>query len=190
MGANTSYASQGEVGRRLGKLGTGIVYAVHFVASTSVSWGSNHWDIFLQTGESEFISLEITARAPLGREGYPCRLDILHHSGDVPRRSHKVVAVPAHGWHTVADFLDVIVQAGNHMYEFTREGRGCAGWVHDQFYLFVRADLMAADKSLEFEEAINTWWERNAPRGPSPVTHGTYRRDRRGRRLGRRSRTR
>lgn len=75
---------------------------------------------------------------------------------------------------SVGEFLDTIVRANNHRYEFTREGRGCTSWVRDQFYLFVQADLLPFGWEGEFESAISSAWVKNQPQGQWPVTYGRY----------------
>ncbi|KAB5530398.1 hypothetical protein GE09DRAFT_1193951 [Coniochaeta sp. 2T2.1] len=71
-----------------------------------------------------------------------CTLDLWHSNETILRRlsltnceelnlPHSLLSPPAPG-HSVAEFLDTVVAAGNHRYEFTREGRGCAGWVRDK----------------------------------------------------------
>ncbi|KPM43051.1 hypothetical protein AK830_g3525 [Neonectria ditissima] len=154
------------------------VSAVHIVAHSVLLNGGNHWHIYLQTGEEEFVCLEASPGAFPGREGFLARIDIVEHAYALTYRPHKIVSIPAKPGHSVASFLDAIVQADNHRYEFTREGRGCGGWVRGQFYLFVQVGLLPPGWENTFETAINVAWENEVSQGPWPVTYGTYLRDR------------
>lgn len=154
------------------------VYFVHFVAHSILENGGNHWDIFLQTGREESVRLEMVPGAFPGSEGYLGRLNIILHPYAITRHSQNLLTIPMDRRLSVANFLDAIVQADNHRYEFTREGRGCGGWVHDQFFLFVRAGLLPSGWESQFETMINTCWEDKASRGPWPLTYGTYLRNR------------
>ena len=118
-----------------------IVTLVHFVAHSVLESGGNHWVIFLETGQ-QYVRLEVVPGAYPRREGYLARLDIIHNEYRLSRRHHNLVSIPAVTGHSVADFLDAIIAADNHRYEFTREGRGCTGWVRDQLYLFVQMGLL------------------------------------------------
>lgn len=150
-----------------------IVTEVHIVAHSIVETGGNHWDIFLQTGKDS-VRLEIVPGAWPGKNGYLGRVDIIHHSYKITRRYHKRVTIPATPGHSVADFLDAVVEAGNHRYEFTQAGRGCSGWIRDQFYLFVQRGLIPSGYEREVEQAMTHAWNRNQLVGPWPVTRGTY----------------
>lgn len=162
-----------------------IVTYVHFVAHAVLQTGGNHWDIFLQTGEDQSVRLEMSPGAFPGQEGYLGRLDIILLNYALTRNSHKTVTIPAIPGHSVADFLSAIVRADNHRYEFTREGRGCTGWIRDQFYLFVQFGLLLPGWEEEFEAAINGAWNRGTLIASRSATYGTYLRDRgRGRRSG------
>ncbi|KAF7549720.1 hypothetical protein G7Z17_g6191 [Cylindrodendrum hubeiense] len=164
-----------------------IVTFVQFVAHSVLPNGGNHWKIFLQTGEHEFVQLEISPGAWPGREGYLGRLDIMDHRHMLTHNHHQTVSIPAEPGHRVVSFLDAIVRADNHRYEFTQKGRGCTGWVRDQFYLFTQAHLIPSGWESRFEAAIRTAWDTNVSLGSWPVTYGTYLRDRSGnRRQGRR----
>jgi hypothetical protein len=155
-----------------------IVYFVHFVAYSILESGGNHWNIFLETGKEESVRLEMIPGAFPGAEGYLGRLDIILHPYAMTRHSQKFLTIPMDRKYSVARFLDVIVQMDNHRYELTREGRGCGGWVRDQFYLFVRAGLLPSMWETQFESMIKMCWEDGTSRGPWPLTYGTYLRNR------------
>ncbi|KAF5709782.1 hypothetical protein FGLOB1_5768 [Fusarium globosum] len=155
-----------------------VVVTVHFVAHTIVEGGGNHWVISLQTAPRKSTRLEIVPGAYPGRVGFLGRLDIIRHPYGITRHSNKTVNIPAQPGHTVGHFLDAIVGADNHRYEFTQSGRGCGGWVRDQFYLFVQRGLLPPGWEAEFEAAINVFWVQNESRGPWPLTYGTYLRTR------------
>ncbi|KAH7303300.1 hypothetical protein B0I35DRAFT_485302 [Stachybotrys elegans] len=154
------------------------VYFAHFVAYSALENGGNHWDIFLQTAKNESVRIDMTPGAYPGSEGYLGRLDVASDRWGATCRGHKILTIPMDRRHSVASFLDAITQADNHRYEFTREGRGCGGWIRDQFYLFVGAGLLPSGWEPTFESTITVFWENEAPRSPWPVTHGTYLKDR------------
>ncbi|RSL57374.1 hypothetical protein CEP54_008330 [Fusarium duplospermum] len=101
------------------RMRNGVVTVVHFVAHSVLKNGGNHWDIFLQIGNDESVRLEIVPGAYPGREGYIGRLDIMEHKYGVTRRRHRLLSIPTDHRHSVANFIDTIVQADNHRYEFT-----------------------------------------------------------------------
>lgn len=156
-----------------------IVSLVHFVADSVIESGGNHWFILLETGNS-FVRLEISPGAYPGREGYIGRFDIIHHGYGLTKHHHKDVAILSSGRHSVADFLDTIVNTGNHHYEFTREGRGCTGWVRDQFYLFVEMGLLPPGREQDVETALTSAWVNGTSQGPWPITLGRYLRHKKG----------
>lgn len=164
-----------------GRIRSRIVSFVHFVAHSTLESGGNHWDIFLETDEGRSVSFEMTPGAFPGREGFLGRLDIIHHPNPFPGVCHKAVSIPAQPGSSVANFLDAIVQADNHRYEFTREGRGCTGWVRDQFHLFAQVGLLPSGSESTVEAAITTAWEKHVSKGLWHVTYGTYLRSRGGR---------
>ena len=157
------------------------VTMVHVVAHTVVQGGGNHWDIFLQTGEVESVRLEVVPGNP-GREGNLARLEIMRHAYASTHHGQKTISITATPGYTVGNFLDTIVRADNHRYEFARGGGGSSGWVRDQFYLFVRAGLIPPGWESVIEQAINAAWYKNKSQGPWPVTYGTYLRERSGNR--------
>ena len=53
-----------------------------------------------------------------------------------------LVTIPATAGLPVAHFIDAIIDAGNHEYDFTTEGRGCTGWILDQYHLFLQLGLV------------------------------------------------
>ncbi|KFA60698.1 hypothetical protein S40285_10272 [Stachybotrys chlorohalonatus IBT 40285] len=166
-------SSQGEIRSK-------SVFYVHLVAHTVLENGGNHWDIFLQTGVSESIRLDMTPGAFPGRYGFLGRLDITKHNYPVTTRQQKLVTIAAARRCSVGFVLDAIIQADNHRYEFTKEGRGCTSWVRDQFYLFVQIGLLPPGYEAQFEQAITTAWIGGVAHGTSKVTRGTYLRDRGG----------
>ncbi|KAG5748769.1 hypothetical protein H9Q70_008585 [Fusarium xylarioides] len=156
-----------------------VVTTVHFVAHSVLIKGGNHWDIFLQCGPDKSVRLEMVPGAFPGRVGFLARLDIILQGYGITRQSNKTVSIPplSPGL-TVGQFLDAIVGADNHRYEFTQEGRGCGGWVRDQFYLFVQCGLIPAGWEAEIEAAMKVFWIRNVNKGEWPLTSGTYLKDR------------
>ncbi|KAK1768089.1 hypothetical protein QBC33DRAFT_569131 [Phialemonium atrogriseum] len=161
-----------------------IVSAGHFIAHSVLQSGGNHWQIYLQTGKDESVCLELVPGAFPGQEGFLGRFDIVLHGYGLTRNTHKTVSISAVPGRSVADFLDAIIANDNHRYEFTQDGRGCTGWVLDQFHLFMRAGLLPPGREHDLEEAVNTAWEDGRSRGPRAVTLGTYVRDRGGGRRG------
>lgn len=156
-----------------------VVTKVHFVAHSVLRNGGNHWDIFLQCGPDLSVRLEIVPGAYPGREGYLARLDIIRHPYGMTRVSHKTVSIsPQAPGLTVGEFLDAIVRADNHRYEFTKDGRGCGGWVRDQFYLFVQCGLIPTGWEARIEAAMTVFWNENRSQGAWPLTYGTYLRTR------------
>ncbi|OIW24507.1 hypothetical protein CONLIGDRAFT_99114 [Coniochaeta ligniaria NRRL 30616] len=157
-----------------------LVTQVHIVACSVLETGGNHWVISLQTttgGEEESaVRLEIRPGAYPGRDGYIGRLDVIHSSFEMmTRHHHKLVTIPpTTPGHCVAEWLDAIVAAGNHRYEFSREGRGCTGWVRDQFYLFVETGLLPPGWEQRVEHALTSAWVDGVLQGPWPVTQGRY----------------
>lgn len=150
-----------------------IVTHVHFVAHSVLENGGNHWDVFLQTGRRS-VRLEISPGAYPGREGYIGRLDIVHNEYELTRKRHKLITIPPTPGHCVTEYLDAIIAAGHHRYEFTRDGRGCTGWVRDQFYLFVEMGLIPPGWEQQIESAMTKAWREGVSEGPWPVTQGRY----------------
>ncbi|KAF4334229.1 hypothetical protein FBEOM_11925 [Fusarium beomiforme] len=164
---------------------------VHFVADLVLQDGGNHWVIFLQCGPEASVRLEAVPGAYPGREGYLARLDIIPHSYGMARHSHKTVTIhPCTPGLTVGQFIDAIVRADNHRYEFTQAGRGCGGWVRDQFYVFIQNGLIPAGYEAQLESAIGTFWKENVAQSAWPLTYGTYLKARSNERKGKKKKTR
>ncbi|KAI0141873.1 hypothetical protein GGR57DRAFT_486340 [Xylariaceae sp. FL1272] len=169
------------------------VMLVHFVAHSVLQTGGNHWDIYLQTGDYTSVRIEMTPGAFPGRDGYLGRIDIIQHNYGITAHSHKTLTLkPTRAGLTVSSFLNAIVQADNHRYEFTKDGRGCGGWIRDQFHLFTNLNLIPSGHDRAFEEIINTYWVKNQSKGSWPLTYGTYLRTRQtgrkgGKKAGKRS---
>ncbi|KAF8863055.1 hypothetical protein BDZ45DRAFT_670672 [Acephala macrosclerotiorum] len=154
-----------------------IVTHVHFVAQTILQSGGNHWGIYLQTAPNESIRLNMDPSDVLGAKvpdhGYRGRLYIRHRDHAVTRNQEKSVTIPANPGHSVAQFIDVIINEGNHLYDFTTRGRGCTGWILDQFILFEHHHLIPGGYNLE--EVIGQQWDRGHVTKPDiGVTRGSY----------------
>lgn len=87
--------------------------------------------------------------------------------------------IPATRGHPVAHFIDAIINAGNHEYDFTTEGRGCTGWILDQFHLFQQLGLIPPEFDA-LKRAIKFEWKGERPARDWGVTHGYYMRNTRG----------
>lgn len=159
------------------------VILVHFVAQTALVNGGNHWNIWFQIGSKEAVHMNMVPGdllgAPVVRHGYRGRIDVSHGKYYMAKVREATVTVPATQGHSVGEFIDAIVDAGNHEYDFTAEGRGCTGWILDQFHLFVRLSLIRPGLD-GLETAINMQWIDGRPVDEWPVTRGFYMRDTRG----------
>lgn len=167
-----------------------VVRYVHFVAHTILQTGGNHWTLFLQTRHNESVRITMDPGdllgAPSPGHGYRGQMEISLRAYALTREHQHVVTIPATGGHTVAHFIDAIIAAGNDEYDFTTEGRGCTGWMLDQYRLFLQKGLIQPGSDLE--DAIAQAWAEGRATGPQRVTAGFYMRDTRGGGWGRRSR--
>ncbi|KAL5331936.1 hypothetical protein ACEPPN_001476 [Leptodophora sp. 'Broadleaf-Isolate-01'] len=156
-----------------------IVSHVHFVAQTILQNGGNHWGIYLQTAANESVRINMDPSELLGAKspghGYRGRMDIIHRKHAVTRNLVGLVTVPANPGHPVAHFIDAIINAGNHQYDFTTEGRGCTGWILDQYHLFLQLALIPPGHDLE--KAVGQEWIQGRATKAHPVTRGFYMRD-------------
>ncbi|EPE35579.1 hypothetical protein GLAREA_11279 [Glarea lozoyensis ATCC 20868] len=160
-----------------------VVIAVRFVAQTVLQNGSNHWVIFLQTGQEEAVRINMDPSLTLGAQtpghGYRGAMTITHRNHAVTRNHELMISIPTGRQHTVAQFIDTIVGARHHEYDFTTEGRGCTGWILDQYHLFLRQGLIPP-KFDAIESAINMEWRQGKPSGGRQATRGFYMKDTRG----------
>lgn len=156
-----------------------VISHVHLIAVTRLQNGGNHWNMVLQTDLGQLVKINVEPGAwpgPFGR-GYLARIDIaLRQSGGIGG-SHCDVSVPARPGVTVAEFLDVVVDADSHRYEFTQAGRGCTGWIRDQFRLFAQRGLLQPGYEAQVEQALTQEWEGGLALRAWPVTRGYYLKD-------------
>ena len=167
-----------------------VVSHVHLVAIMRLENGGNHWNMYLQTCSGQYVKINVEPGAwpgPFGR-GYLARIDVTLRESGGPDDVHCDAVVPARHGVTVSDFLDAILHADSHRYEFTQAGRGCTGWMRDQFLLFVQRGLLEPGHEAQVEEAIAQEWEGGLALRPWPVTRGYYLRDLDGSGHGRRRR--
>lgn len=154
------------------------VSQVHFVAVTRLQTGGDHWNMYLQVGnESVRIDMEPGAwPGPFG-QGYLGRLDISHQMDPITRNCEHRITVPARPGVAAMHFITAIVNADNHRYEFTQAGRGCTGWMGDQYLLFVQQGLLQPGYERQVEEAMNQEWDGGRATRSWPATSGYYLRD-------------
>ena len=169
-----------------------IVHQVHFVAHTVLASGGNHWTLYIQTGPQRSILINMDPGdllgAPSPGHGYRGRMDVTLRNYAVTQNYQHIVSIPATAGHIVAEFIDAIIAAGNDEYDFTTEGRGCTGWMLDQYRLFVQQGLLQPGYNLE--SALTQAWVEGQATGPSTVTSGFNMRKTRGGGWGRRARAR
>lgn len=160
-----------------------IVIAVHFIAQTILQSGGNRWTMFLQTGPKSSVRINMDpttlrgARVP--GHGYRGEMGIIHRPYGSTRNRHAIVSMPAVRGRSAAHFIDTIINAGNHEYDFTTEGRGCTGWMIDQYRLFLQQGLIQPGFDA-IEEAINLQWVEGRPTSTRGTTRGFYMRETRG----------
>ncbi|PVH75824.1 hypothetical protein DL98DRAFT_314793 [Cadophora sp. DSE1049] len=156
-----------------------IVSHVHFVAHTVLQNGGNHWGINLQIRSKEAICINMDPSELLGAQspghGYRGRMDIIYQNCAVTRNSAGLVTIPASPGNPATHFIDAIINAGNHQYDFTTEGRGCTGWILDQYHLFLQLALIPHGHDLE--RAVGQEWIKGRATKAHPVTRGFYMRD-------------
>ncbi|KAH7419698.1 hypothetical protein BKA64DRAFT_651429 [Cadophora sp. MPI-SDFR-AT-0126] len=156
-----------------------IVSHVHFVAQTVLQNGGNHWAIYLQTSPRESVSINMDPSELLGAQspghGYRGRMDIIQRNYAITNNRVGLVTIPANPGHPVAHFIDAIINAGNHQYDFTTAGRGCTGWILDQYHLFLQLGLISPGQDMEM--AVGQEWVSGRPNKAHPVTRGFYMRD-------------
>lgn len=159
------------------------VICVHFVAHTLLQNGGNHWTIYLQTSPKDSVRINMEPGelrgAPAPGHGYRGEMQLTHRNHNVTRNRQFYVTIPAFPGHPVAHFIDAIINAGNHEYDFTTEGRGCTGWILDQYRLFSQSALIRPGFDA-IENAINLQWVRGQPTSEWPATRGFYMREPRG----------
>src|ERR1700761_7959690 len=116
-----------------------IVTRIHFIAQTVLQSGGNHWTLYLQTGPKQAVRINMNPSDLLGAQisghGYRGEMEITHRNHDITRYREYVLTVLATPGHSVAEFIDAIIRASNHEYDFTTVGRGCTGWMLDQYHL-------------------------------------------------------
>src|SRR5260370_1444283 len=105
--------------------------------------------------------------------GYRGQMDIIHRDHAITRNHQAVITHPAVPGHQVAHFIDAIINAGNHEYDFTTQGRGCTGWMLDQYHLFLQRGLIQPGEN-DMESAINMQWINGRPTAERAATHGFY----------------
>ncbi|RFU33367.1 hypothetical protein B7463_g2947, partial [Scytalidium lignicola] len=155
-----------------------IVIQVHFIAQSVLENGGNHWGISLQTGPEEYVRLNMDPSNVLGAQapdhGYRGRLYIRRDA--VTYKPEKIVTIPANPGHSVFQFIDVITNEGNHLYDFTTRCRGCTGWILEQLMLFEHHHLIPGGYDLA--NVISQQWEGGrATNLHTGVTRGTYMRN-------------
>ncbi|TPX07621.1 uncharacterized protein E0L32_010720 [Thyridium curvatum] len=159
------------------------VQCVHFVAHTLLANGGNHWIMFLQAspGRSVQINMEPSEvrGAPAPGHGYRGVMQVSAREIGVSEDRHQIVTIPTTRGRAVADFIDAIVAAGHHEYDFTTEGRGCTGWMLDQYRLFLQNGLIRSGFDV-IERIIGLAWVEGQPISERAVTHGFYMRNTRG----------
>lgn len=111
------------------------VIDVHFIAQTILLSGGNHWTMYLQTGPDQAVRINMDPSDIFGAQspghGYRGEMAIALRNHGITRNRQALVTIPATPGHPVAHFIDAIIRAGNHEYDFTTEGRGCTGWMLD-----------------------------------------------------------
>jgi hypothetical protein len=146
--------------------------------------------MYLQTNTQEAVCITMDPGDLLGVQspghGYRGQMEISLQDHAIARTHQHVLTIPATQGHTVAHFIDAIIAAGNDEYDFTTEGRGCAGWMLDQFRLFLHQGLIQSGYN-EIESAINQGCIDGQPTGSRPATYGYYMRNTRGRGWSKRS---
>jgi hypothetical protein len=157
-----------------------LVTQVHFVAQSILESGGNHWGMCLQIGSNESVRVNMDPSEVLGAQapnhGYRGRLYIRYQECPVTDNQEKIVTIPATPGHSAAEFIDLIINEGNHLYDFTTIGRGCTGWMLDQFILFEQYQLIPSGHNLA--EVIAQQWDHGHVTKPDiGVTHGTYMRN-------------
>jgi hypothetical protein len=160
-----------------------MVTKVHFVAESVLTSGGNHWTIFFETS-NEFSSVRINicpsdvmgARIP--GHGFRGQM-ILNHQEAPSQDNQHIVSFIATPKQTVHKFVSAIIDAGNHEYDFTTQGRGCTGWMLDQYDLFVGLGFIQPGPQL-LENAIKKEWQKGEPLREWTITRGFYMRDTRG----------
>lgn len=173
------YQSAREIIRHPGR----IVICVHFIAET-VLYGGNHWTMYLETARKQSVGINMSPSilrgAPVPEHGFRGQINLVCLDYAKAKSPHAVVTIPAIPGHSVAHFIDTIVNAGNHEYDFTTEGRACTGWILDQYHLFTKKGLIQPGFDA-IEEAIQLQWIRGRPTDTSRVTRGFYMKETRAR---------
>jgi hypothetical protein len=154
------------------------VNSVHLVSLMALENGGNHWNLFLQTGSERYVQLDMAPGAWPGEHGYLGRLDINLMNHGISSHQHCHIIVPTQPGYTAVNFLNAIFRADNHRYEFTQQGRGCTGWMRDQFALFARDGLLLSGHEDEVDYAVNHEWRQGTVTRPWPLTSGSYLRER------------
>lgn len=86
-----------------------------------------------------------------------------------------VVTKPVNGQHSVPDFIDAIVAAGHSKFDFTTNGRGCTGWVLDQYELFAKEGFIESE--FDLKGVMEQEWQGGRATKASKITRGFYMKD-------------
>lgn len=160
-----------------------IVTRVHFVAYTILENGGNHWTMYLETGRRSSVRINMEPSelrgAQVSGHGYRGVMEVRDCNHAVTRDHHTLVSIPALAGHPVAHFIDAIINANNHEYDFTTGGRGCTGWMLDQWELFTQMSLIRPEFTA-IKDIINKGWVEGVPIETRLVTRGFYVKNTRG----------
>ncbi|RYP76992.1 hypothetical protein DL769_003527 [Monosporascus sp. CRB-8-3] len=138
--------------------------------------GGNHWCFYIQVGNGRSVSLDTVPSGwrgtviPGGSKG---NIIVGLQDFEAPTQAERISKLDIDdATSTVGCFLDVIVDAGRHHYEFTEAGSGCRQWTTDQIDLFYKHGLVASYHQVEqAKDDILTRWDNGRSLGEKyPLT--------------------
>jgi len=156
------------------------IYALPVVKISAVGHGllengGNHWCFYLTVSADTSVRVDISPSYSIPgttlKGGSKAFIVVSDLSYLLSTSAQKVCEFEIKDSLSVGDFLDVLVNAGRHKYEFNSLGQGCRKWTTDQITLFEERGVFKASEAAAAKDAILT----EHPTGRRyPLVFGAY----------------
>ncbi|KAF2462160.1 hypothetical protein BDY21DRAFT_360142 [Lineolata rhizophorae] len=151
---------------------------VHAVGHSRKPWGNrftNHWCLYLQTGENSSVRIDMVpsyyVASTVIQGGSKGNLIISKLEYEYSSNATKVVTIQPPQGLCVSDVIDTLLAAGRDKYEFNGEGVGCRMWTADALNLLEKKGWGSSTNYEAAKQAIAKLW----PDGTDlPLDHGAY----------------
>ncbi|OJD18254.1 hypothetical protein AJ78_01693 [Emergomyces pasteurianus Ep9510] len=123
--------------------------------------GGNHWCFYLRVSDDRSVRVDISPSYSVPSVVMPggskAIMIVSHLPSPVSNSATKVVRLDVPPGSTTRDFINSIVNAKRHQYEFNAEGQGCRFWVDHQITLFEsQGFFLHGSQITEAKNAIRT----------------------------------